>query len=180
LHGHTKGLIDHKKDLNAATTANVKHMSQLAKITQRIGAKTAKLTPKLQQSQTETAQEAVLNSAARLYRRLAVQYRHCAEDAQDSYIGFSMAISGIVGWLEETGNVQQLKEYRPILESFKDAAVGARGHTRVFRDTLASMPNMSQRLNASRAELVDSVNVSLSMMDESIAFADQMLERLPN
>jgi hypothetical protein len=180
LQGHAKGLVDYRRDFRAALPRNLKAMARLTRDTQSIGANTVRLTTRLQNTASETAQETILDqTAARMYRSAAIQYRRHAQTFQQASSAFTTAMAGMLGWIQQSGNMMQLQQYRPIMESFRDSVVSARANTSSFRNSLIALPNMSQRLNASRAELVEGIDVSLATMDAVISFAEQTLGQLP-
>lgn len=175
LQGHKKGLVDYKKDFNRAAAHNVKDMARLTKETTYIGTRTAGFAKQLQSAKTDAAQEAIYNRAARTYRSAAVRYRRCAEAVQRSLNDFTDSTTGILGWLEETGNQAQLQTHKAAIDAFRTSIMSANDSTHSYRQAVIEMPSMSQRLNASRAELVESIDISLKTMKAALLFCDKTL-----
>jgi hypothetical protein len=178
LAGHRKGLSDYKRDFKIATARNTRSTARLTREMVRIGTRTASITKGLPKAKTEAAQDAIWNRSAAMYRRAAIRYRRRAEAVRDSLKDFTDATDGIIGWLEEAGKTDEAKQHVPVLMGFRRAIVSARDATETFRTSLIGIPNVSQRLNASRAELVQSVDILIETLGRAISWTDGVLQRL--
>lgn len=178
LQGHRKGLVDYKKDFRTASARNLKDTARLTKEVVDIGTRTAGFAKQLQSAKSEQAQEVVFDRTAQLFRRAAARYRRRAEAVRQSLKDFTDATSGILGWLEETGKQTDLQAHIAIIDAFRASIASAHDGVGKFRQVVLAMPNMSQRLNASRAELVESIDISLGTTEAALLFCDQTLTRL--
>lgn len=175
LEGHPKGWFDYQKDLKNASTRNLQAMSRLTKETTHIGNRTAKLAEQYTQSTSEFGREFISNRTARMFRSAAIRYRRDAGTFQRNTTAFMDAIAGILIWLDETQNSEQLELHKATLRQFRETVISSRDSTLGYRDSLVGLPNMSQRLNAARSELTQCVEISLATMDSAIAFIDKSL-----
>ncbi len=180
LRGHPKGLMDFNRDFKIATKQNLQAMARLTKENQTIGEKTSALAGQLQTATTDAAKEAVLNRAARLYRRTAARYMRLALSHQEANLRLTTAAAGIFGWLQQTGNTAQLQQQLTSVNGFRTAVVTARASVQGYRNAVGNLPNMSQRMNAAKADLLVAIDISLNTFDSAIAFADNAIGLLPS
>jgi hypothetical protein len=179
LQGHPKGLLDFKRDFDAAAKRNLRAMALLTKETQDIGAKTVALATGIQAATTDSARSAAMNKAANTYRRAAARYRRRAMTHQRASSDFTTAAEGILAWLQQAGNAAQLQQQLGAVQSFRNALVTARGSVQTYRNSVNGLPNMSQRMNAAKAELIAAIDISLSTMDAAITFSNGALALSP-
>jgi len=171
---YPKGILDYRKDIAKAIKDFSAASGQLTAETNRIAARTKKEAAKFERAKTEAAQEAAVNITALKVRNGARRYRQRAETLRRSNQRLLDAMVGYVGVLDEAGNTAQANEQRQVLFVFRDAVRDNVSSILGWRESLVATPNMNQQLNASQAEMIESINVALEIMESSLAMLEKV------
>jgi hypothetical protein len=88
------------------------------------------------------------------------------------------AMVGALEWFTQYGIDQKVKEQVGVMRSLRNAVATSCRQTKGFRDSTVKVPGLSQTFNASRAELVEGIDLAVTTMESTVNTIDAALDRL--
>lgn len=179
LSKYDKGYYDHLRNHTRSNRKALKAMGGLTRQTEWIGKRIRLHTKLLQYSGSDLVREIIQFFAARDMRKCAEQFSRINVRLIAANASIIESGSGIVAYAKTvTTSPEQREVLSKALTALREASITTIGHQQQFAAVVRSAPGTSRWMNASKHELADSVDQTVSSIKRMVDYCDHAVGEL--